>query len=108
MIALRYQAGDTCRPLSWVSPQLLEASFTSLPLTEPIVLTTLVNGKVVASSKVLLPPNTELQPKSGGKEATIQQQHSLVVLSEEVEGNSEMRKREEHERRVEEGGLEAE
>merc|ERR1711971_896104 len=107
-IAFLAQAGDTCRPLSWVSPQLLEASFTSLPLSEPIVVTTLVNGKVVASSKVLLPTTTELQLKSGGKEATIQQQHSLVVVSEEVEGNSDMRKREEHERRVEEGGLEAE
>merc|ERR1711971_997206 len=104
-IAFLAQAGDTCKPLSWVSPQLLEASFTSLPLSEPIVVTTLVNGKVVASSKVLLPTTTELQLKSGGKEATIQQQHSLVVVSEEVEGNSDMRKREEHERRVEEGGL---
>jgi len=101
-IAFLAQAGDTCRALSWVSPQLLEASFSSSPLAESIVLTTLVNGKVVASSKVVLPPTGEQKGRSGEK---VQQQHSLVVVSEEL-GDSETRKREEEERRVEEGGLE--
>jgi len=101
-IAFLAQAGDTCRALSWVSPQLLEASFSSSPLAESIVLTTLVNGKVVASSKVVLPPTGEQKGRSGEK---VQQQHSLVVVSEEL-GDSETRKREEEERRVEDGGLE--
>ena len=72
----------------------------SFPLAKPIVLTTLVNGKVVASSKVV---PTEEKPDHGGKEV-MRQQHSLVVMSEE-EGNCEMRRRAEHERRVEEGAL---
>ena len=99
-----YQAGDTCRALSWVSPQLLEASFGASVLTESIVLTTLVNGKVVASSKMVLPAMTsEGKGKSGEK---IEQQHSLVVVSEES-GESETRRREE-EKRVVEGGLQTE
>ena len=77
--------------MSWVSPQLLEASFSSSPLAESIVLTTLVNGKVVASSKVVLPPTGEQKGRSGEK---VQQQHSLVLVSEEL-GDSETRKREE-------------
>ena len=46
------------------------------------MVTTLVNGKVVASSKVVLPPTTELKAESGEKES-MQHQHSLVVVSEE-------------------------
>jgi len=104
-IAFLAQTGDTCRALSWVSPQLLEASFSSSsPLTESIVLTTLVNGKVVASSKVVLPPTSE---QNEGSVKKVEQQHSLVVVSEES-GESEMRKREEEERRGEEGRLETE
>ena len=87
-LQLSNQTGDTCRALSWVSPQLLEASFSSSsPLTESIVLTTLVNGKVVASSKVVLSPTSEQNERSVKK---MEQQHSLVVVSEES-GESEMR-----------------
>ena len=70
------------------------------------MVTTLVNGKVVASSKVVLPPTTELKAESGEKEA-MQHQHSLVVVSEES-ADRDMRKREEDERRAEEGGLKEE
>ena len=57
------------------------------------MLTTLVNGKVVASSK-LAPPGPPGEDKTEGKE--VRHQHSLVVLSEEQE------------RRVEEGSVDAE
>ena len=55
------------------------------------MLTTLVNGKVVASSK-LAPPGPPGEDKTEGEE--VQHQHSLVVLSEE-EVDSEVKKREE-------------
>ena len=67
------------------------------------MLTTLVNGKVVASSK-LAPPGPPGEDKAEGEE--VQHQHSLVVLSEEEV--SEVKKREEQERRVEEGSVDAE
>ena len=82
----------------------MEASLTCSTATEPIVLTTLVNGKVVASSK-LAPPGPPGEDKAEGEE--VQHQHSLVVLSEEEVG-SEVKKREEQERRVEEGSVDAE
>ena len=74
------------------------------------MLTTLVNGKVVASSKLAPPgPSGPSGPpgedKAEGEE--VQHQHSLVVLSEEEVG-SEVKKREEQERRVEEGSVDAE
>ena len=68
------------------------------------MLTTLVNGKVVASSK-LAPPGPPGEDKTEGKE--VRHQHSLVVLSEE-EVVTEVKKREEQERRVEVGSVDAE
>ena len=79
------QCGASCQAMAWVAPDHLEAAMPT-PTSSTIHITTLVNGKVVASTKSV---TSTVLPRELKEEAVVKS--VVVVKMEERSGEEERR-----------------